>query len=335
MQNIYIGSRNITIQWLSNEDHIIPAKDNPNQDIYAPDFYDKTGTSPLVCQSPICNLIYFLEFETILTSVELDKVLGKSKRMILPEEELARVEKILQRSNDKAEGKLDMSNIELTEDNPDGLDISLYKGEDQLDEIEKRKTDKEKTTKKSSTPGKNKKQLEEKSDKDDVPSKSSHKEETIAEAKKGRGRPKKEASEDKSESSKSDHTKSDNEPTGGKREKRRASKNTNYDHSSYDFLEEDDDEVMPAPKKRKSQDSISEPADSKKEPKKAEKKDEEKETIKKDTEDVKKEELTTSERAILEEQEKAEDTENSTSELKENNESQPVKKRGRKPKAKE
>ena len=43
MQNIYIGSRNITIQWLSNEDHIIPAKDNPNQDIYAPDFYDKTG----------------------------------------------------------------------------------------------------------------------------------------------------------------------------------------------------------------------------------------------------------------------------------------------------
>jgi len=43
MQNIYIGSRNITIQWLSNEDHIIPAKDNPKQDIFAPDFYDKTG----------------------------------------------------------------------------------------------------------------------------------------------------------------------------------------------------------------------------------------------------------------------------------------------------
>ena len=52
-----------------------------------------------------------------MTSVELDKVLGKSKRMILPEEELARIKKILQRSNDKAEGKLDMTNIELTEDN--------------------------------------------------------------------------------------------------------------------------------------------------------------------------------------------------------------------------
>ena len=74
-----------------------------------------------------------------MTSVELDKVLGKSKRMILPEEELTRVNKILQRSNEKAEGKLDMSNIQLSEDNPDGLDISLYKGEDQLDEIEKRR----------------------------------------------------------------------------------------------------------------------------------------------------------------------------------------------------
>merc|ERR1739838_164840 len=86
------------------------------------DFYDKT------------------EFETILTSVDLDKVLGRSKRMILPEEELARINKILQRAHDKADGKLDLSNLELTEDNPDGLDISLYKGEDQLDEIDRRRT---------------------------------------------------------------------------------------------------------------------------------------------------------------------------------------------------
>ena len=62
----------------------------------------------------------FPEFETILTSVELDKVLGKSKRMILPGEELARINKILQRAHDKADGKLDLSNLELTEDNPDG-----------------------------------------------------------------------------------------------------------------------------------------------------------------------------------------------------------------------
>merc|ERR1711874_498233 len=123
------GSKNIKIQWLSNEDPVVPAKDNPKHDIFAHDFYDKT------------------EFETILTSVELDKVLGKSKRMILPEEELARINKILQRAQDKADGKLDLSNLELTEDNPDGLDISLYKGEDQLEEIDRRRTEGEKEVK--------------------------------------------------------------------------------------------------------------------------------------------------------------------------------------------
>merc|ERR1719242_1788843 len=222
MQNIYIGSRNIKIQWLSNEDHIIPAKENPDQDIYAPDFYDKT------------------DFETILTSVELDKVLGKSKRMILPEEELARIKKILQRSNEKAEGKLDMSNIELNEDNPDGLDISLYKGEDQLDEIEKRRTEKEKTHRRTSNVSKTKTEPEET--------------EETTESKKGRGRPKKEPASDGD--GKPDRKSQPQQETGGgnKREKRKASKNMSYDQ--FDFLEEDDDEVMPAPKKRKSQDSV-------------------------------------------------------------------------------
>ena len=121
MQNIYLGSRNITIQWLSNEDHLIPAKDNPDGDIYAHDFYDKTGKGDFWTNCFSISIVFlFLEFETILTSVELDKVLGKSKRMILPEEELARINKILQRAQDKADGKLDLSNLELTEDNPDG-----------------------------------------------------------------------------------------------------------------------------------------------------------------------------------------------------------------------
>lgn len=35
--------RNIKIQWYSNEPHLIPAKDNPNGDLYVADFYDKTG----------------------------------------------------------------------------------------------------------------------------------------------------------------------------------------------------------------------------------------------------------------------------------------------------
>ena len=125
MQNIYLGSRNITIQWLSNEDPLVPAKDNPDGDIYAHDFYDKTGIVQQCFQKNTQTLS--LEFETILTTVELDKVLGKSKRMILPEEELARINKILQRAQDKAEGKLDMSNLQLTEDNPDGCNgISIH-----------------------------------------------------------------------------------------------------------------------------------------------------------------------------------------------------------------
>merc|ERR1719422_141186 len=139
MQNIFLGSKNIKIQWLSNEDPIVPAKDNPDGDIFAHDFYDKT------------------EFETILTSVELEKTLGRSKRMILPEEELERIKKILQRAVDKAAGKLDLSDL-LTEDNPDGLDISLYKGEDQLDEIERKRKGEEKKTEKKATAKKEVKQ---------------------------------------------------------------------------------------------------------------------------------------------------------------------------------
>jgi len=283
MQNIYIGSRNITIQWLSNEEHIIPLKDNPKRDIFAPDFYDKT------------------EFETILTSVELDKVLGKSKRMILPEEELTRINKILQRSNEKAEGKLDMSNFELNEDNPDGLDISLYKGEDQLDEIEKRRTEKEKTPKRTSNVSKAKTEEEENSC------------DVVSDSKKGRGRPKKEAA---SEGNGPKEVKPESEAAGAgvisRREKRKASKNMSYDQ--FDFLEEDDDEVMPAPKKRKSQDSVNSGEDKTKE--------------KKDANSEKGEEgLSTSERAI--QAEKAEDKTTS------NTENQPVKKRGRKPKTKE
>lgn len=66
--------------------------------------------------------IFLSEFETILTSVELEKTLGRSKRMILPEEELERIKKILQRAVDKAAGKLDLSDL-LTEDNPDGCEL--------------------------------------------------------------------------------------------------------------------------------------------------------------------------------------------------------------------
>ena len=44
--------------------------------------------------------------------------------MILPEDELERIKKILQRAVDKAAGKLDLSDL-LTEDNPDGREFFL------------------------------------------------------------------------------------------------------------------------------------------------------------------------------------------------------------------
>ena len=125
MQNIFLGSKNIKIQWLSNEDPVVPAKDNPDGDIFAHDFYDKTGIQNTFTKRPIQNKkLYITDFETILTSVELEKTLGRSKRMILPEEELERIKKILQRAVDKAAGKLDLSDL-LTEDNPDGCKFSF------------------------------------------------------------------------------------------------------------------------------------------------------------------------------------------------------------------
>jgi len=365
MQNIYLGSRNITIQWLSNEDHLIPAKDNPDGDIYAHDFYDKT------------------EFETILTSVELDKVLGKSKRMILPEEELARINKILQRAQDKADGKLDLSNLELTEDNPDGLDISLYKGEDQLDEIDRRRTEGEKEVKvkktktantantakaekkevepaktekeediKDSTVENNEKEVEkgqevtdhcpaeaDKSCEETNAPKVAEKEDNTSpeEQKKPKGRPKKEITSsevpekvndiDNNEVAEKENGEAEiPEENVPKRDGKKTSKPLSYDQ--FDFLEEEDDEVMPVPKKRKSQDSITGPD----EPKQDEKS---KENDKPDNSDEKgTEQLSTTERAILAEKERMEAEEKANADPTSDN-NQPVKKRGRKPKPKE
>jgi len=297
MQNIFLGSKNIKIQWLSNEDPIVPAKDNPDGDIFAHDFYDKT------------------EFETILTSVELEKTLGRSKRMILPEEELERIKKILQRAVDKAAGKLDLSDL-LTEDNPDGLDISLYKGEDQLDEIERKRKGEEKKNEKKAVK-KEVKQRVEKEVKDEIDFK--------PEVKKRGGRAKEDESVVKKVAKQA-------EPRKG----RRAASNISYDHDSYDFLEEDDDEVMPAPKKRKSQDSISTPDEGSKvggEKAPTVQSEKKKEAVEKVQSPP--EELSTSEKAAIaekakmesEEKEKEEDSAIATSEAE-----QHAKKRGRKPK---
>jgi len=309
MQNIYMGSKNIKIQWLSNEDPVVPAKDNPDNDIYAHDFYDKT------------------EFETILTSVELEKTLGKSKRMILPEEELERINKILQRANDKAAGNLDMSDL-LTEDNPDGLDISLYKGEDQLDEIDRKrkgddkadKKNEKKTPKKKDAKPKVVKEKEENNIKPEAKKRIARSEKVVAKVENTPAPVKKEVKEGGNETSKQESR------------SRRATKNVCYDQ--FDFLEDEDDEVMPVPKKRKSQDSMNVQEEEKTES------DIKPSTVvqnnkKEEGANDKPEELSTSEKAALaqkakmesEQKEKDEDSELATSETQ-----QPMKKRGRKPK---
>ena len=59
MQNIFLGSKNIKIQWLSNEDPVVPAKDNPDGDIFAHDFYDKTGIQKTVETEPKQQALHY------------------------------------------------------------------------------------------------------------------------------------------------------------------------------------------------------------------------------------------------------------------------------------
>jgi len=113
-QNIYRTSKKISIQWFGD----VAKEDNPEGDLFFPEYYDKT------------------DFEAILTSVELekapagkpasasdatssDKKASSEKRFQLPKKELERIERLLQRSKDKEEGK-EVEEAELKEDNPDG-----------------------------------------------------------------------------------------------------------------------------------------------------------------------------------------------------------------------
>jgi len=323
--------------------------------------------------------------------VELDKVLGKSKRMILPEEELARINKILQRANDKAEGKLDLSNLELTEDNPDGLDISLYKGEDQLDEIDRRRTGakeikevkeaKAKKTKPSSVKKVEKNDIIRKKEENtediniEIPTENKINDAKIQETekiepekvenncvaeakpneditnevpedntelkKKPKGRVKKisVSSEEfenlddieNDDTMRNENGDTDGEDMGSKKGRRRATKNICY--NQFDFLEEDDDEVMPVPKKRKSQDSITKQDESK-----SEMVSDQEETDEKTSnpgEEKPFEELSTSERALIAEKARMEAYAKQNAEPPTSDDQQPVKKRGRKPKPKE
>lgn len=102
MQNIYKSSRRIRIRWLS--------QDKTNGEFYSPDFYDT------------------IDFDCILTNLNLNKV-DKSK-FWLTRIELLRTENILKRAIDVEAGVSEKPRV--TEEHPDGLDLSLYKDESQL-----------------------------------------------------------------------------------------------------------------------------------------------------------------------------------------------------------
>nr|CAD7262487.1 unnamed protein product [Timema shepardi] len=105
MQNIYKTSPKIRIRWLSQE-----KKESKLTDVYTPDFYDAT------------------DFDCILTNLELKKL--DKNRFHLPEEERERTNSILKRALDVEKGVSEKPSV--TEEHPDGLDLSLFRDESQL-----------------------------------------------------------------------------------------------------------------------------------------------------------------------------------------------------------
>lgn len=104
VQNIYKSSSKIKIRWLSQD------KSDKSGEIYTPDFYDLT------------------DFDCILTSLDLTRV-GKGRYKLKPKEK-ERTDSILKRCLAVEKGEISQPSV--SEEHPDGLDLSLYKDEEQL-----------------------------------------------------------------------------------------------------------------------------------------------------------------------------------------------------------
>ncbi|VEN45154.1 unnamed protein product [Callosobruchus maculatus] len=122
VQNVYKSSSKIKIRWLSQD------KDDASGELYTPDFYDLT------------------DFDCILTSLELQRV-EKGKFRLKPAEK-ERTDSILKRCLAVEKGEIVPPS--LSEEHPDGLDLSLYKDEEQL----KKKGTKRKSRPASKSPSK-------------------------------------------------------------------------------------------------------------------------------------------------------------------------------------
>ncbi|XP_055304731.1 mucin-2-like [Sitodiplosis mosellana] len=103
MNNVYKSSPKIRIRWLSEE--------ATSKNIYCLDFYDST------------------DIECVLTSVSLNKM-AKAKFQLTKSEQ-DRIESILKKALDVEKGIVERPDV--TEENPDGLDLSLYKNESQIE----------------------------------------------------------------------------------------------------------------------------------------------------------------------------------------------------------
>lgn len=105
VQNVYRTTRKIKIRWLSQD------KSDSSGETYKPDFYDVT------------------DMECVLTTLSL--VRGPGGAQLLRMAERARAQSILQRALRAEQSGANC--LQLTEEHPDGLDLSLYTDESQLD----------------------------------------------------------------------------------------------------------------------------------------------------------------------------------------------------------
>lgn len=108
MQNVYRTTRKIKIRWLSQDKSL-----DPSGETYKPDFYDVT------------------DMECVLTTLSLSRAAGGGGAQVLKGPEQARANSILQRALRAERSGAD--NLDLTEEHPDGLDLSLYTDESQLE----------------------------------------------------------------------------------------------------------------------------------------------------------------------------------------------------------
>ncbi|CAG2054888.1 unnamed protein product [Timema podura] len=123
MQNIYKTSPKIRIRWLSQE-----KKDSKLTDVYTPDFYD--ATEYLQDQPKNQNTVAFTGEEGQQANRCIHSRLLRCHRFHLPEEERERTNSILKRALDVEKGVSEKPSV--TEEHPDGLDLSLFRDESQL-----------------------------------------------------------------------------------------------------------------------------------------------------------------------------------------------------------